>query len=294
MDRITRIILSHQARGLDRLIPLLPEDACMKAAEAIRRIKRSRVWIVTGFCCFGQGESDGPLGSHFLALALQKMGFSPRMVTDRYSITYFQEAPYPSYCYQTENALLQQFEAEKPSLLIAVERCGRAEDGHYYSMRKKKIDEVTPPLDQLFLQKPSTCLSIGIGDGGNEIGMGNYKEALAAGGQIIPSRITCDHTIVATVSNWGAYGLIAALDAVQAPKTVQAPMTVQAPETLHEMEITIKQKDSLLPSSESVEIFFNLLMSKGATDGILGAGARSVDGFPIRYDLEILEALRQL
>ena len=88
--------------------------------------------------------------------------------------------------------------------------------------------------------------------------------------------------------------MIAALDAVQAPKTVQAPMTVQAPETLHEMEITIKQKDSLLPSSESVEIFFNLLMSKGATDGILGAGARSVDGFPIRYDLEILEALRQL
>ncbi|MFQ3591678.1 MAG: glutamate cyclase domain-containing protein, partial [Gemmataceae bacterium] len=53
--------------------------------------------------------------------------------------------------------------------------------------------------------------SIGIGDGGNEIGMGKLPlELLAAhipNGAKIACRVPTDYLIVAGLSNWGAYAL---------------------------------------------------------------------------------------
>ncbi len=322
MSSINEIILNHQQRGLTPLFPFLKADACEAAADAICRLNKGSIWIVTGFCCFGKGESDGPLGSHFLALALQKMGFSPRLVTDSYSHDYFNDLhntaghhettdrhdttgqhdttgskqpspvsiPYPTYCFQNLEALLQLFETEKPVALIAVERCGRAKDGKYYSMRKKEISAVTPPLDELFLRKPSNCISIGIGDGGNEIGMGCYHDLLAAHCDIIPSCVRCDFPIVATVSNWGAYGLIAALEQCGSRELQKSPeVLLAAQDTLMEPHDTLRAaQEKLLPTPDEVKAFFRHLLQSGAPDGITGPGHPSVDGFPISYDLEVI------
>ena len=55
--------------------------------------------------------------------------------------------------------------------------------------------------------------TIGIGDGGNEIGMGKLPAGLIAqhvpNGAQIACVTSCDHLVVAGVSNWGAYGLAA-------------------------------------------------------------------------------------
>ena len=55
--------------------------------------------------------------------------------------------------------------------------------------------------------------TIGIGDGGNEIGMGKIPhETIVANipnGDLIHCRVPTDHLIVAGVSNWGAYALAA-------------------------------------------------------------------------------------
>ena len=56
-------------------------------------------------------------------------------------------------------------------------------------------------------------VTIGIGDGGNEIGMGKVpwdiiRRNIARGG-VIACRVATDHLIVAGVSNWGAYALAA-------------------------------------------------------------------------------------
>ena len=59
---------------------------------------------------------------------------------------------------------------ERPALLISIERCGMSKDRKYYNMRKVEVSEHTAKIDHLFLEFPT---SIGIGDGGNEIGMGN-------------------------------------------------------------------------------------------------------------------------
>lgn len=57
------------------------------------------------------------------------------------------------------------------------------------------------------------CPVIAIGDGGNEAGMGRAGEVLGTL-DIKPARISCDELIVADVSNWGAYGLIAMAEAL--------------------------------------------------------------------------------
>ena len=55
-----------------------------------------------------------------------------------------------------------------------------------------------------------SCPTIAIGDGGNEIGMGNIAETLSQL-DIRASKTHCDELLVADVSNWAAHGLIALL-----------------------------------------------------------------------------------
>src|SRR5205809_7828029 len=56
--------------------------------------------------------------------------------------------------------------------------------------------------------------TIGIGDGGNEIGMGVVRARLRRLGPLatrIASVVGVDHLVVAGVSNWGGYGVVASL-----------------------------------------------------------------------------------
>jgi hypothetical protein len=82
------------------------------------------------------------------------------------------------------------------------------------------IDEWSPPLFRLFESispQSQNRKTIGIGDGGNEIGMGTVpweelvrrlprKESSA-----IPCRVATDWNIIAGTSNWGAFALAAAV-----------------------------------------------------------------------------------
>ena len=77
-------------------------------------------------------------------------------------------------------------------------------------MRGVDIRTYNAPLEKLFFGQPWT--TIGIGDGGNEIGMGSIYRAVRAAnipnGDKSACVVPCDHLIVATISNWGAIGLI--------------------------------------------------------------------------------------
>jgi hypothetical protein len=88
-----------------------------------------------------------------------------------------------------------------------------------HNSRGLPIDDWTAPLHRLFergTERPNRLTTIGIGDGGNEIGMGLVpwedlvrrlprKEAA-----VIPCRIATDWNIIAGTSNWGALALAAA------------------------------------------------------------------------------------
>ncbi len=86
-------------------------------------------------------------------------------------------------------------------------------------MRGQSINPWTAKTHRLFEwigEQNLPIHTIGIGDGGNELGMGRFawEELTAAGsgpiGQIA-CRIATDNTLIAGVSDWGAYGLALAV-----------------------------------------------------------------------------------
>jgi hypothetical protein len=89
-----------------------------------------------------------------------------------------------------------------------------AEQDRCHSMRGRDITSFTGPAHQLFewavAHSPRTT-TIGIGDGGNEIGMGKIAWDVIRRniprGELVACRVPTDHLIVCGVSNWGAYGL---------------------------------------------------------------------------------------
>ena len=83
------------------------------------------------------------------------------------------------------------------------------------------------PIDELFLcrgtRKPVT---VGIGDGGNEIGMGSARVKIAKLDALrarIATVIRVDHLVVAGVSNWGGYGVVAALGRLTGQDLLHTP-----------------------------------------------------------------------
>jgi hypothetical protein len=68
--------------------------------------------------------------------------------------------------------------------------------------------------------------TIGVGDGGNEVGMGSVRARLAREGELIAriaSMVAVDHLVVAGVSNWGAYGIVAQLGRLTGQRLLHAP-----------------------------------------------------------------------
>jgi D-glutamate cyclase len=87
--------------------------------------------------------------------------------------------------------------------------------GRCLSMRGRDVTSVTRPAHLLFEKMPWAMVggrtTIGIGDGGNEIGMGKLswttiRKNVPRGGEVT-CRVPTDYLIVAGVSNWGAYAL---------------------------------------------------------------------------------------
>jgi hypothetical protein len=139
-----------------------------------------------------------------------------------------------------------------------------AQDGHYYNMRGKDISDALAKFDLFFIR--CECPTVAFGDGGNEIGMGKiYGEVSRL--PIIPSVTACDELVIATVSNWGVYGVIAAM--------------------------SCKLHQDLFRFFDPVEIVRHLV-ERGAVDGKTGYGECSEDGFPLAVGLTIIERLRKL
>jgi len=145
-----------------------------------------------------------------------------------------------------------------------VERPGVAEDGRYYNMRKEDITEYAAKYDLFF--ELCTCPTIAFGDGGNEIGMGNLNRELSHM-SIIPSITKCDELVIATVSNWGVYGVIAAM--------------------------SLELGKDLFKLFDPAEIA-NHLLENGSVDGVTLRAENSEDGFPISVGLSIILRLREL
>jgi hypothetical protein len=153
--------------------------------------------------------------------------------------------------------------SEKPTHLVAIERPGRNRDGEYLNMRGHSVAAWNAPIDELFVicsgvdcsgdreaglergwpEKGARRLrtrgqpkrravhekrpiTVGIGDGGNEIGMGAARAKIARLDALrarIATVVPVDHLVVAGVSNWGGYGVVAALGRLTGQDLLHTP-----------------------------------------------------------------------
>src|SRR6185437_4656594 len=143
-------------------------------------------------------ETDGPLGALFLARAIDGIGGG-------YSLN--AEEPIRSAFVHAMSIIAIEATAagdDDKSIVIAIERSGPALDGKCYTMRGRDISSHIHEQNNLFdsVYHDGT-VTIGIGDGGNEIGMGKIPHEIVAreipNGDLIHCRVPTDHLIVAGV-----------------------------------------------------------------------------------------------
>lgn len=253
---LTALVARDEAgRGASKLSS--PREL-MRAASAFAPLRK--LAVVSGFYvpAAGAPETDGPGGAAILARAFQREGRVCEIWTDARCIEVIAECAKAAGCAEnTARIAPASLKERAPDGIIFVERLGRAADGHYYNFKKQDISEWTAPLDALADEAAGLGIhTIGIGDGGNEAGMGNFYDELCA---LLPGYAAClsvvraEFALTADVSNWGAYALAEALSFVWGVRRGIEP----------------GEETKMLEAAARA----------GAADGISGRCETSVDGF---------------
>ncbi len=210
-------------------------DHLRLAGEDLAAEARS-VGIVTGFYVpdapTPAAETDGPIGAILLADVLQSTGWDVCLITDELCSAAIRAAVNACgaelelmacpVCSRASAAWHESFwsDPRQQSLthLVSVERVGPTMasapgQDQCRNMRDTPIDDWSADLYRLFEQRPSHIRTIGIGDGGNEIGMGGYWQQVGDTRPPPPNacRTITDRTVLAGVSDWGAMALAAAV-----------------------------------------------------------------------------------
>ncbi|MBZ9611608.1 DUF4392 domain-containing protein [Rheinheimera maricola] len=267
-QQIEQLLVRQNLRGMASLKPHLRPGYILRAARLINQC-RGTVLIGTGFPVLNTFETDGPVGAIGLYQLLKRLGAAPVLVCGDplYSAL---KADYQ--CYQIS---VNQFDALpaiaeaalaqlKPQLVISIERPGFNAQQRYANMRGEDISARCASFDYFLTQ--AHCPTIGIGDGGNEIGMGNVYQQVSAL-NITPCVTQCDELIVADVSNWAAWGIAAM--------------------------VSVLRGENLLPGAEPLTIL-QYLSAKGSVDGVTRLNTLTEDGLAHTEGQQLIDDLELL
>ncbi|KIL32851.1 DUF4392 domain-containing protein [Bacillus subtilis] len=292
----------------------------LKAAHMIEAIPKNRfVFFATGALARGWvskkiGETDGPLGTAALARAIRESRdaipvifieeslintVKPILRAAGLCVVTLEEAlsannqaekgytsiacvlPFPSDEKSAKLKVEFLIEELKPAAVICIEKTGMNTCGVYHNMKGHDYSEGYAKIDFLIQKARNLGIpTIGIGDGGNEIGMASVHEAIrkyvpyggecqcGCGGGISSSTET-DLLITGSVSNWACYAVCASL--------------------------AIKTRNlNLLHTVERERLMLKAAVAAGNVDGVNGMASTSVDGFSEDTNLAIVELLSAL
>lgn len=268
---IEDVVLRYSERGMDDLRRYVSDNCCQKAADEILSWKKGNVFLTTGFYVAGYAETDGPVGTVALAHALKKLGYNPIIVTDINCKNFFEmeeiETVYIDFKANagTLRNLISKYD---PKGMISIERCGKNRLSRYANMRGVNIGEHTAPIDEMFSMYQGIIPTIGVGDGGNEIGMGKVSGVIRRKLSLESCVVSTDVLVIATVSNWGAYGIVTALGA--------------------------KTGQHLMPDIQWIENYIVKTVYIGSIDGVTHTKTITVDGKDMTIEKEIVTALQKI
>ena len=294
--------LAVMAREKQGGIPML-----IAAEKLIQRVGAGDVVVIaTGFYVpevMPNGESDGPLGAASLAYALSNgIGAVPLILCEEQCLEPtratlnaigLKERPLEVALHTKSSFVIQIFPADlnaerrakeiiqelKPTAVIVIEKPGLNAKGVAHRGGGKAITEGRMRIEVLTGKARETnILTIAIGDNGNEAGMGLVAEACREYKQYgaicqcpcqggIAAVDECEVTIVASVSNWGGYGIAALLGVLLGNEN-----TLQDPDTERRL-----LEDCL---------------RAGAVDGVYFAPRFFVDGIPSLIHCHVVEILK--
>lgn len=274
-QQIEDALVARNPRGMAQVQPALEAGYCLRAAQILQACLSDKtnpsatILIGTGFPVIGTFETDGPVGSIALYEALETLGANPIIVCGQplvgaLSARYRTHEISVGDNQHNKTDTLAALALLKPQAIVSIERPGQAADGGYYNMRGESISARTACFDGFM--DWSQCPTIAVGDGGNEIGMGKVNHALKSL-NIVPAMTSADELIVADVSNWGAYGLIAFLG--------------------------LWRGQDLLAKIDPLAIL-QYLSELGSVDGVTRENQLTEDGLPVSEGLDLIHQLRNI
>ena len=218
-------------RGSEVLMTFARGDLFRAARLFALGIKRKAL-VVTGFYIpsaeHAAAESDGPVGAVELCSAIRGLGGDAWLVSDSWCepvVTSAADQVLPDDhvliapmgdAFDGWLESVRRLVADKNiDTVIFIERVGPSRDGEPKNMRGLNIQQWTAPLSRLSTLGLHT---VGIGDGGNEIGMGRIGtfviEDVVDHGDQIACQVHTKELIVAGTSNWGGHAFVCSLVAM--------------------------------------------------------------------------------
>jgi len=288
-----------------RPLTTLATEALMKAVKP-----GDRVLIVTGAGAppfLPVGETDGPLGAVAIAHALDLgLGAKPIFLSEERNLgpiaatseaaglsvlpeDMFAKRPAAALCIplllepdDVRGQAEELIALHQPAAVIFVEKGGPNVMGRFHTITGMGRDRGMMASADALAESASAAgiLTVGIGDGGNEIGFGRIQEAVAdiqefgrqcrcgCGGGIGTS-VATDVLVVAAISNWAGYAIAAGIS-----------LASGRPEALHNLTI---EADMLAACARA-----------GAVDGLNGRQMKGVDGTTAETQLAVMTMIRNI
>ncbi len=285
---------------------LAVEPLCAAAARRLEAALRpgAAVLLLTGAGAapaLPRGETDGPLGAAVLARGLAlAFGVRPFLVAEarfrrpimatldaladgsrnagwRRAVRY---APFPLRRDRAGLAATALWDRVKPAAVISIERLGPNDLGITHNAIGEDVSSTHAGVEALFaLARRRRVLTIGVGDRGNELGFGRVmrrrlripamsRRCACPCRSPIACAIPADLVVVSSVSNWGAYAIVAGL-----------ALGLGDPRLLHR------------PIDEARMLKACVLA--GARDGLSGRRELTVDGLPLPMQRDVVTLLRE-
>jgi len=228
------------------------------------------------------GETDGPLGVAVLARALHLgLGARPFVISEERNLGPLRAVlqvrgvactllPFPC---GREEAGYRLVEELRPVAVISVEKLGPNPKGVIHDMRGRNVSAGHASVRGLFDgARERGILTAAVGDRGNEVGFGlltgpEVRPRLRTARCRCPCRgtigcdIRADVLVVSSISNWGAYGVVACLQSIVGRRLLHTP----------------QEEAAMLDAA----------VRAGARDGVTHASTLTVDG----ADLAVQQAV---
>lgn len=235
-----------------------------------------------------KGENDGPFGAVVLARSLVKIGHKVTIVTDPDpapaidALLAYYNLDVAIETFGLDERPRQEAFAETFDALVTIERLGGNRNGNLHGIGGVSRDDFRVNFDSLVNKANSLGkITIGIGDGGNEIGFGkiydklvetmpalNNTEKTPCGGGIF-SVVPTGTLVIGSTSNLGAYGVCAAL--------------------------AMLRKDASLAHTAEDEVALHYIgVGLGMSDGGTGAIIPDCDGIPAETNAAMVRMMRTM